>query len=267
MSYVQFFLKKTSVLLLLSRSVMSDSLLHHRLQHTWLPCLSLSPRVCSNLGPLSQWRHPTISSSAITFSPVLNLSWHQGLFQWVSSSHLGGQSIGTAPQVLPMNIQGWFPLGLTGLISLLCKGVSRVFSSTTVQRYQFFSTQPFLLSSSHPYMTIGKNIALTIQTFVGKVMSHFHQWALQFLLIFCHKSSSICISEVIDISPSNLDSSVCFIQPSVSHDVLCIDVKKAGWQYTALTYSFPNLEPVIVPCLVFTVNSWPSYKFLRKQVK
>ena len=115
MSYVQFFLKKTSVLLLLSRSVMSDSLLHHRLQHTWLPCLSLSPRVCSNLGPLSQWCHPTISSSAITFSPVLNLSWHQGLFQWVSSSHLGGQSIGTAPQVLPMNIQGWFPLGLTGL--------------------------------------------------------------------------------------------------------------------------------------------------------
>ena len=85
--------------------------------------------------------------------------------------------------------------------------------------------QLFLLSSSHPYMTIGKNIALTIQTFVGKVMSHFHQGALQFLLTFCHKSSSICISEVIDISPSNLDSSVCFIQPSVSHDVLCIEVK------------------------------------------
>ena len=68
-----------------------------------------------------------------------------------------------------MNIQGWFLLELTGLISLLSKGVSRVFSSTTVQRYQFFSTQPFLLSSSHPYMTIGKNIALTIWTFVGKV--------------------------------------------------------------------------------------------------
>ena len=149
MSYMQFFLKKTSVLLLLSHSVVSDSLVPHRLQHTRLPCLSLSPRVCSNLGPLSQWCHPTISSSAITFSSVLSLSQHQGLFQWVSSSHLGGQSIGTAPQVLPMDIQGWFPLGLTGLISLLSKGFSRLFFNITVWKHQFFGAQSSLWSNSH----------------------------------------------------------------------------------------------------------------------
>ena len=134
------------LLLLFSHEVMSDSLQPQGLQHFRLPCLSLSPRGCSNSRLLS---HPTISSSAITFSSVLSLSQHQGLFQWVSSSHLGGQSIGTAPQVLPMDIQGWFPLGLTGLISLLSKGLSRVSSSTTVWKHQFFSIQPSLWSNFH----------------------------------------------------------------------------------------------------------------------
>ena len=89
--------------------------------------------------------HPLLSSS----SPAFNLSQHQGLFQWVNSS--GGQSIGVSASasVLPMNIQDWFPLGLTGLISLLSKGLSRVFSNTTVQKHQFFSAQPSLWPSSH----------------------------------------------------------------------------------------------------------------------
>ena len=80
----------------------------------------------------------------------------------------GGQSIGASASasVLPMNIQGWFPLGLTGLISLLSKGLSRVFSSTTVQKPQFSAF--FLVQLSHLLMTTGKIIALTIQTFVGK---------------------------------------------------------------------------------------------------
>ena len=84
----------------------------------------------------------------------------------------GGQSIGAsgAASILPMNIQGWFPLGLMGLISLPSKGLSRVFSNTTVQKHQFFSTQLSLWSNSHPYMTTGKTIVLTIQIFVGKVM-------------------------------------------------------------------------------------------------
>ena len=84
----------------------------------------------------------------------------------------GGQSIGASASVLPMNIQGWFPLELTGLISLQSKGLSRVFSSTTVQKRQFFDTQPSLWSNSHiPYMTTVKTVALTRQTFVGEVMS------------------------------------------------------------------------------------------------
>ena len=72
---------------------------------------------------------------------------------------------------------------------------------------------------------------------------HFHQEALQFLFAFCHKGGVICISEVTDTSPCNLGYSLCFIQPNISHDVLCIWVKLAGWQYTALMHSFPNLEP------------------------
>ena len=95
------------------------------------------------------------------------------LMSWLFTS--GGQSIGVSASasVLPMNIQGWFPLGWTGLISLQSKGLSRVFSSTTVWRHLFFGTQPFYVQLSHLYMTVGKAIALTIWTFVGKVMSAF----------------------------------------------------------------------------------------------
>ena len=88
----------------------------------------------------------------------------------------GGQSIGVSASasVLPMNIQDWFPLGWTGWISLLSKGLSRVFSNITIQKHQFFGAQlSFIVQLSHPYMTIGKNIALTRWTFVGKVMSAF----------------------------------------------------------------------------------------------
>ena len=90
--------------------------------------------------------HPLLS-----LSPAFNLSHHQGLFQWVSSFISGGQSIGTSGSalVLPMNIQDWFLLGLTGLIFLPSKGLSRVFSSTTVQKHQFFNAQPSLWSNSH----------------------------------------------------------------------------------------------------------------------
>ena len=105
---------------------------------------------------------------------AFSLFQHQSLFQWDSPS--GGQSIrvSASASVFPMNIQGWFPLGLTGLISLQSKELSRVFFSTTVQKHQFFDSQPSLWSNSHiPYMTTGKAIVLIIQTFAGKVMS---QW-------------------------------------------------------------------------------------------
>ena len=108
-----------------------------------------------------------------------------------------GQSTGASASasVLPMNIQDWFPLGLTRLISLQSKGLSRVFSNTTVQKRQFFGT-PFLLSSYHihPYMTTGKTIALTIQSFVGKVMSLLFNMLSRFVVAFLPRSKCLLIS-------------------------------------------------------------------------
>ena len=136
--------------LLFSHSVISDSLWPCGLQHARPPGTSPSSRACSNSCSLSQWCYPTISSSVNSFSSCCQSfpgseSFPVKLFIW------GGQSIGASASasVLPMNIQGWFPLGLTGLISLQFKGLSRLFSNTTVQKHQFFDTQPSLWSNSH----------------------------------------------------------------------------------------------------------------------
>ena len=110
---------------------MSDSLRPHGLQHSRPPCPPLFPWVCSNSCPLSQWCHPTISSSVILFS-YLQSFLASGSFPVSQFFASGGQSIGASASVLPMTIQDWFPLGWTGLI-LQSKGLSRVFSSTTVQ--------------------------------------------------------------------------------------------------------------------------------------
>ena len=155
---------------------MSDSLWPHGLQHTRPSCPSPTPRVYSNSCPLSQWWHPTISSSAVPFSSHLHSFPASGSFQMSQLFTSGGQSIGISASVsvLPMNTQDWSPLGWTGLISLQSKRLSRVFSSTTVQKHQFFWHSAFLkVQLSHPYITTGKTIALTRQTFVGKVMSLF----------------------------------------------------------------------------------------------
>ena len=106
-----------------------------------------------------------------------------------------GQSIDASASVLPMNIQGWFPLGLTGLISLLSKGLSRVFSNITFQRHQFFSIQPFLkFNSPNHIWLLEKKIALTIWTFVGKVMSLLFNTLSRFVTAFLPKSKHLLIS-------------------------------------------------------------------------
>ena len=148
---------------------MSNSLQPHWLQRASLLCPSLSPRVCSNSYPLSWWCFLTISSSAALFSfasiwvfsneSALHIKWPKN---WSFSFSISSS-----------DIQGWFPLGLTGLISLLSMGLSTVFSSTTIWKHQFSGAKPSLWSNSHMYMTTGKTIALTIQTFVGKVMFAF----------------------------------------------------------------------------------------------
>ena len=120
---------------LFSHSVMSNSLRTHGLQHARLPCPSPSPGVCSNSCPLSQWCHPTISSSVIPFSSCLQSFPASGSFLMGQVFASGGQSTGDSASVLPMNSQGWFPLGLTGWISLQSKGLSRVFSNTTAQEH------------------------------------------------------------------------------------------------------------------------------------
>ena len=151
---------------------MSDSLRCPVLQHTRPPCPSPTPGVYSNPCPLSRWCHPTISSSVIPFSSRLQSFPASGYFQMSHFFASGGQSIGVSAStsILPMNIQDWFPLGWTGWISLQSKGLSRVFSNTTVQKHQFFGAQ-LIVQLPHPYMSTGKTIALTRRTFIGKVMS------------------------------------------------------------------------------------------------
>ena len=128
---------------------MSNSWWPHVRQHTRLPCPSLSPGVSSNSGPLSQWCHPNISFSVVPFSSCLQSFPASGSFPKIWLFISGRLSVGVSTSVLPVTIQGWFPLGLTGLISLLSKGLSRVFSSTKVQKHQFFRAQTSLWSSSH----------------------------------------------------------------------------------------------------------------------
>ena len=134
-----------------SRSVVSDSLQPHELQHARLPCPLPTPGACSNSCPLSQWCHPTFSSSVIPFSTCFHLFPASGSFLMSQVFASGGQSSGASASasVFPMNIQDWFPLGLTGLISLKSKELSRVFSNTIVQKHQFFGAQLFLWSNSH----------------------------------------------------------------------------------------------------------------------
>ena len=135
--------------LLLSCLVVSDSLKPHGLQHTRIPCPSPSPRACSNSCPLSQWCHPTISSSVFPFSSCPQSFPASGSFSMSRLSASGGQSIGASISVPPRIIQDWSPLGLTGFISLQSKGLSRVFSSTIIWKHQFFGTQTSLWSNTH----------------------------------------------------------------------------------------------------------------------
>ena len=137
--------------LLFSHWVVFDSLWPHGLQHARLPWPSPSPGDCSNSCPLSRWCHPTISSSVIPFSTCLQSFPASGSFQMSRFFTTGGQSIGVSASasVLPMNTQGWSPLGWTGWIFLQSKGLSRVFSNTTDQKHQFFGAHLSLQSNSH----------------------------------------------------------------------------------------------------------------------
>ena len=201
------------------------TLLPHESQHARPPCPSPTPGVHSNSCPSSQWCHSAISSSAIPFSscpqslPASEFFPMSQLFTW------GGQSIGVSASasVLPMNTQDWSPLGWTGGISLQSKGLSRVFSNTTVQKHQFFGAQPSLVQLSHPYMITGKTIALTRLTFVGKVMSLRFNMMFKLVITFLPRNKHLLISwlqspsEVILEPPKIKSDSVSTVSSSICH--------------------------------------------------
>ena len=160
-------------LFLFSRQVVSNSLPPHGPQHAKFPCPSLSPRVCSNSCPLSQQCYPTISFSASFFSSCLQPFPASGFFSMSLLFASGGQSIGASASVSvrPVNIQGWFPLGWTGWISLLFKGLSRYFSSTSLKVSILWRSAFCIAQQSHLYMTTRKTIVFIIWTYLNKVMS------------------------------------------------------------------------------------------------
>ena len=162
-----------------SCSVVSDSLQPHILQHASPPCLSPTPRACSNSCASSRWCHPAISSSVVPFSSCLQSFPESGSFPTGQLFTSGGQNIGASAlaSVLPMNIHDWFPLGWTGWISLQSKRLSRDFlqhhsSKASVLWHSAF----FIVQLSQAYLTTGETIALTRWTSVGKVM---------FMLLIC----------------------------------------------------------------------------------
>ena len=136
------FIHTKNVSVQFSHSVVSNFLRPHESQHTRPPCPSPTPGAYSNSCPLSQWCHPTISSSLVPFICLQSFP-ASGSFKMNQLFASGGQSIGVSAStsILPVNTQDWFSLGWTGWISLQSKGLSRVFSSTTVQKHQFFSAQ------------------------------------------------------------------------------------------------------------------------------
>ena len=168
-----------------SCSVVSNSLRPHESQHARPPCPSPTPRVHSDSRPLTQWCHPAISSSVVPFSfcpqslPASESFPMSQFFAW------GGQSTGVSAlaSFLPKKSQGWSPSEWTRWISLKSKGLSRVFSYTTVRHSAFFTVQP-----SQPYMTTGKTVALTRQTFDGKVMSLLLNMLSRLVITFLSRS-------------------------------------------------------------------------------
>ena len=213
---------------LFSRSVMSDSLRPHESQHARPPRPSPTTRVHSDSRPSSRWCHPAISSSVVSFSCPQSLPASESfpmsqLFTW------GGQSTGASALVsfVPKNTQGWSPSEWTGWISLQSKGLSRVFSNTTVQKHQFFGTQLSSQSNSHIHTwPLEKGPSLTRRTFVGKVMSLLFNMLSRLDITFLSRSKRLLISwlqslSAVILEPKTIKSdTVSTVSPSISHGVM-----------------------------------------------
>ena len=201
-----------------SRSVVSNSLQPHGLQHARPPCPSPTPGVYSNSCPLSQWCHPTISSSAVPFSCRLQSFPASGSFLVSQFFPSGGQSTGVSvsASVLPVDIQDWFPLGQTGWISLQSKGLSRVqhdsSKASNLQRSAFFMVQ-----LSHPYMTTRKTIDLITQTFAGNVISLLFNMLSSVVISFLPRSWGF-VPHMLGEAVAGATARVCVCVPNSGED-------------------------------------------------
>ena len=188
-------------------------------------CPPSSPGLCSNPCPLSQWCHPTISSFVAAFSCFQSFP-ASGSFPKSQLFASGGQSIeaSASASVLPMHTQSWFPLGLTGLISLQSKGFSEVFSNITVQKHQFFGVQPSVWSDSHIHTR--KPIVLTRWTFGGKVTSLLFNMLSRLVIAFLPRSKRLLISwlqssSAVILEPKKIKAvTVPMVSPSIWHEVM-----------------------------------------------
>ena len=246
-----------------SRSVVSDSLWAHRLQHTRLACPLPTPGACSNPCPSSQWCHPTISSSVVPFSSCLQSFLASGSFQnYLQFFASGGQSIGASASVsvLPMNIQDWFLLRWTGLIFLLSKGLSQESSPTPqFKNINHQCSAFFVVQLSYLYMTARKTIALTRQTFVGKVMSLRFNMLSRFvkcLLILWLQSLSTVILEL----KKRKSVTVSTFSPSICHEVMGLECHDLSFLNAVLSQLFhsplsPSSRVSLVP-LWFLPLEW-----------
>ena len=217
------------VVLQFSRSVMSNSLQPHGLQHTKLPCPSPTPRAYLNSCPLSQWYHPTISFSAIPLSFCLQSFPASGSFQMSQLFASGGQSIvvSASASILPINIQDWFPLGWTGWISLQSKGFSRVFSNNTVQNHQFFGAQLSLSSNFHIHTWLLEKPYLWLdRPFFGKIMSLLLNMLSRLVITFLQRSKCLLMSwlwssSAVILEPKKIKSlTFSTVSPSICHEVM-----------------------------------------------
>ena len=179
------------LLLLFNHLVVPDSLRHHGLQHARLPYPSPSPEVCSSSCPLHWWCHPTVSSSITLFSFCPQSFLASGTFQMNQPFASGDQNTGASASssVLPMSIQGWFPLRLTALISTLKSLLQHHSLKLSILWHSAF----FTIQLSQPYVTTGKTIALSIQTFVSSVMSLLFNTLSRFVIAFLPRSNRLLI--------------------------------------------------------------------------
>ena len=249
---------------------MPDSLWPHGLQHIRFLCIPLPPGVCSNICPLSRWWYLTISSSAASISFDSSLSQGRSLFQWLFISH--GQNIGVSASVFPMNSQGYFPFGLNGWIYLQSKGFSRIFSSTTVQKHQFFGTQLSLQCSSPIQIWLLENHSLTIRTFVGKLMSLLFNRLSRFVRAFLPRRKCLLISWLLSpsavllelkkrksVPASTFPPSICreVMRPDAITFVFCMLSFKSAFSFSFLPVSRGSLVPIhFLPLAWYQLYFW-----------